>query len=512
MTVLVVDHALTFAGLAAQLDAAGWQRDPDPTAPEPLLPGEPEDAEWHDDATRLRYHFEPATGMRALRLSGTRADAAAATLAAQLPCLGSADARALLGSPDAGDRLRGLQMVELLESYELVGDVAGLADDANATVAGRARLIAARLALLASGEAVGWLAQWKRENPDKSAVFLLAGSAAARAQVLRWLAHTRTAGNEHIDAVLRTALDDGDWEVRMTAIVLAGRLRARAVADAVRAARLPQDTADGVNQDERRMLLTFLSCALELMQGADVPPMSREPPDTRERMHAHVLRCIAGEPVAHREKAFLYLTSLLTPLPDAPPPRALPAGIVADGEGGYLLAAHGIALRWVPAVPHWLGEDLPRMRVPNPIRQASSGGFFITRVPLEDGRALTFDAAAAQCRTLSHATGLMVRLPSADEWEMATRGPDGRRFPWGNNARAEWRLGPSPWGVAGAVGRRSEWTATRHGETALVCGGEDLWVCAMRAPATRDSSHALRAVIEMVGVRGFEPPTPTSRT
>ena len=320
---------------------------------------------------------------------------------------------------------------------------------------------------------------------------------------MRWLAHDRRQSNEYIEAVLRTALEDPDWEVRVTALVVAARLRASSLVDDVARTPLPADTADGVNVDERRMLRTIQLCGLELLQGAEVPPPSESPPNTRELMHDHLLRCLAGEPVAHHEKAFLYLTSLLTPLPDeVVAPVVLPPGIRA-ADDGYVLEAYGIELRWVPAVEHWLGDELPRMQVANPIRRQPCQGFFVARellvapdrsdtnVPL----VCDYRSALEHCRQLRATTGLRVRLPTADEWEMAARGPDARRFPWGNNARGAEHFGASPWGIVDAVGRFGQWTATVHGNDVLVCGGEKQWVCAMRASANRKSEQAIRVVI-----------------
>jgi hypothetical protein len=282
----------------------------------------------------------------------------------------------------------------------------------------------------------------------------------------------------------------------VTALIVAARLRARELLREVSGVRLPQDTADGVNVDERRMLRTIQLTALELLQGAEVPPPADAAPDTKAAMRAHLLRCLAGEPVSHYEKAFLFITSMTTPLPDdAPVPASLPAGIVCSARG-CVLEARGLELCWVPPVDHWLGDELPRMQVANPIRRVRSAGFFIARDVSASADLCDYNAAVEDCRRLGAATGLEIRLPTADEWEMAARGPDGRRFPWGNNARSEARFGASPWGLTGAVGRTAQWTSATPDSEVLVCGGEKQWVCAMREPASRDSARAVRLVVE----------------
>ena len=108
MNVLIVDRQLPFAELASRLRADGWERNADPIAPPPLVAGEPENVEWRRADSRLHYHFEPATGLRELRLSGAQAEEAARTLAAKLPCHGIERARDLLGAPGLESKLLAL--------------------------------------------------------------------------------------------------------------------------------------------------------------------------------------------------------------------------------------------------------------------------------------------------------------------------------------------------------------------------------------------------------------------
>ena len=112
--------------------------------------------------------------------------------------------------------------------------------------------------------------------------------------------------------------------------------------------------------------------------------------------------------------------------------------------------------------------------------------------------------AEAYAAWLSEVTGKTWRLPSEAEWEKAARGPDGRRFPWGNfwnplvlNSHDEgpfdtlpvgsFPKGASPYGLLDAAGQVFEWTGSPAGAGRyLVKGGSwDDSGCGVCRPAAR---------------------------
>ena len=175
-------------------------------------------------------------------------------------------------------------------------------------------------------------------------------------------------------------------------------------------------------------------------------------------------------------------------------------------------------MRWVAPVPHWLGEDSARASLPNPIRQVTPQcGFFIAEVPINSERALWtsdpkqlppdaggldttwfvcgFDEAEHLCELLSELEGERLEVPTADQWEMAARGPDGRRYSWGNSLREGGYLQPSPWLVKNVAGQVCEWTRDRDNKGRhIVCGGLKSPVCARREAVEEDDHGAQCAV------------------
>jgi formylglycine-generating enzyme required for sulfatase activity len=134
----------------------------------------------------------------------------------------------------------------------------------------------------------------------------------------------------------------------------------------------------------------------------------------------------------------------------------------------------------------WQGGEPPAGRETHPVVLVSHGD------------------ANAYAAWLSRTTGKSWRLPTEPEWEKAARGPDGRRFPWGDEfdplrlnshdagpfdtmPAGSFPPGASPHGVLDAAGQVFEWTATPAGTgRRIVKGGSwDDKGCGVCRPAAR---------------------------
>lgn len=458
-----------------------------------------------ESGVRVNYSFHPAMALRVLILTGEGAETAALELCDRLPILTINDIRQLLQSQDLESILLGLHAANVLEAYELLGLVAGLTTHADELVATEAQAILQQLLQKSMAVGLELLTEWKAQHPDQSVLFKLAGSAAEKRQVLRWLMHERTASNSAIEAALRTALEDSDWEVQATAMLAAGRLRAISLASKIRSLDLTNFLPVRIDKTTYQILSSCRKAVLALLEGVPIPPLALTPPDSRELMHHHILRCILGEPVHFQERTFLLIHALTTPLPDrCPLPEPLPQGIVQTSTG-YSLAAYNLSLCWVPPIAHWLGDDLPKMAVSNPIRlHRPNQGFFISQqlfVPPDEtvtnrGYSCTREEAIMWCDRLAAVTQLDIRLPTPDQWEMAIRGPDGRLFAWGNGLPDRATLMQSPWGVEELMVSAGEWTGEAiSAREAIAVSAPKPLPCALRRLVTPNATLGFRLVI-----------------
>jgi formylglycine-generating enzyme required for sulfatase activity len=514
---IILAPSVTFRQIEQELAGEGWQHDPDFTTVDPR---EPELASWSQSYDEeLDYFFDASTGLRTIHLRGEHAVFYAQELTKHLPTLTLDAIQTLLHANQTENVLQGIAAAKAMKAIPLMEPLARLCNHPNPNISESAMQAFKQCFpdLLQTGFAT--LKQAKAKHPERSVLFSHLSDASQRRQILRWLIRDYSETNDHILATLGSALTDLDWEVRATAILAVARLKAVSLINLVRKVELPQTSREGLDAVDRQLLLAFRKAAVAWLEGQQPPQQENNPSTSREAMRWHVLRCVAGLPVSWHDRVFLLAFSLTEPVPSCErSPSTLPTSIIED-QDGYRLAQTGLELVWIPPIQHWLGDDLEHPLISHPIHSVNPAtGFFITKYPLTQSLIQKLDTSLAtnktpnnqteyytcswqeaqQIRTdLSQKLGLAFTLPTPDEWEMAARGPDGRRFPWGNGLECNMLRSPSPWGCRDIVGIISQWTNNLSGSgEVIVCGGTNQLRCAMREiAATEQANVGLRLVL-----------------
>ncbi len=444
----VLTRSMGWSDLVAHLQAAGWSPLDPPIEPGPVEWQGPGATVWilRDLATRnlvLRH------GRGALNLPG---------LATMRPD----EIAGLAQSADALDRLAALQGAEGADPRVAAVCALALVADPEPAIAGQALALLERVG--------GETASTGLEKPA-AALFLIPGWRREKLQMMRWWMRDRPADPTRVEGALARALTDPDWEIAVTAMLATGTLRLRGLVRPVARVRLPETKAEGVTHDEARMILALRDAVLIRLGG---PAGKALPPGVDAVLDGDP----DGLPPGLRDTA----AALSQPLPVGTPPEPAPG--VTLGPAGPALA-DGTLLTWVPPGIYRLGTPLaPRGTVPNPPHRLTlDRGFYIDSVPRPP-----VSLAAAQ----TEAGRLGGTLPTPDQWEMAARGADGRRYPWGMNAGKPTDL--SPLGLGGLTQGPGEWLDPGPDAPPLIAGGAASPVPANRLPSLASISRSHRVI------------------
>jgi hypothetical protein len=520
---LIASPHLSFAELRAQLASLGWEMES--ASETSILAGEPEVAVFVHrlDQTSIHYTFNPVVKFRVLQFRGPNPGPEYLHVASSIPLLNAKDLPAMLNSTEIKDVLLGLFAAEELAEIGMIDQVARICDHADARIARSAVRVRDSLVAGALGQAADQLTAEQSLHPERLAWFKHLPQPELRKQVLRWLMHDSTVSDKSTDQMLRSALLDADPEVRITAVIAAAGLNARNVGHALRDVVIPTSTSEGADPRDRFFYERLRQTALRYLASEPAGENAASEHGKREPGKQEQFRkAIHGE-LEVRDDPTLLLHALTTPLQPVKTPLHLPEGIGLR-NGHYFLKRSGLALRWVAPVPHWLGADAnPSSSIRNPIRQLQpQNAFFITELPVTsamvfwsseptepppdpDGKEASaflcaYEFAAHLCDVFSELEETALYLPSADQWEMAMRGPDGRLYPWGNCLRAHGHVLASPWGVKKGPVNICEWT--RDADAAgmrITCGGKLTTPCAARftvSAANASAQGVIRLVLE----------------
>lgn len=354
---------------------------------------------------------------------------------------------ALLGDTSAENRLRGLAMVALNPQPYFVDALFGLCDDSDAQV---------RQAAQELFEQVFQVKPEQLALPETHVHAPLQD----RRQLLRWVMQTTacaTQANAAITQLIEQSLKDTDWEVRVSAMIACARFRLVSLAPLIAAAILPSIPV--VTRRDLEILHAIQKIVLFILSGkiAEVKPEG-----IKQARWFKIYELIMGEQPSNSTPVELDCLDAIIHYFTTPfqghqqPPQSNPA-VVSLGEK-YFLATTAIELCWVPAGFYWAEIQSSKGAF---FYKKKSPGFFISRYHYsqhgECDDELPATELAIRIDALNKTLGVVLCLPTREQWLSAMCGTDARNYAWGWGLQNDWMLYSSPWGLMQSWSDQGEW-------------------------------------------------------
>lgn len=317
-----------------------------------------------------------------------------------------------------------------------------------------------------------------------------------RRETVRWVLHDFKELNQNIINLLKKALKDADWEVRMSAVIACARMGAKELIKEIRKVEVPQTGRSGMNREERKILQGIKDASMYLLKGGIIGELPTGMPETKEERRNYLLHCVKGNPVRHFHEALLLVVALADPIYPATV-SSLPSAIEIR-EGKYYLKQAQIELCYIPAITHFIGANEISY---HPVQVTKiEGGCFISKNPIYKDKTAwkcTLEEAQTYCQELSKMENIQITLPNSTSWEMAARGHNGRVYPWGLSYSDNILDLESPWGLKYTVGYGGEWTNSKTTDDYMVIMGASKQMrCAEMNFAKPENRFLFRVVIQ----------------
>ncbi|MDJ0654903.1 MAG: hypothetical protein QNJ40_12150 [Xanthomonadales bacterium] len=288
---LVVDPHLGFAEIDRALGKLGFRTGDSALATPPLIPGEPELADWVGDGATIHYTFNPVVRFRLLSVAGDAQLAVSADIRANLPCLKSDDIETLVGSDGQRQVLLGLYAAAETNCLSVLPKVQELRTHTSQRVSAAAARTAEKLGLAFVEAGAEQIAARQRRHPGRSALFEQLSSAEERREVLLWLLHDQADPAGDAVKVLRSGLADENWRVRVTAMLVAARMGCSDAWLDVRRMELPGSSERELDRHWRDLLRGLRAAVLDELSGAPVKPSSSDAAKKRN----HLRRIVSAD-------------------------------------------------------------------------------------------------------------------------------------------------------------------------------------------------------------------------
>jgi hypothetical protein len=426
--------------LSAVFESLGWETIADLPSPASQPVGERLVGQW---TNRRGGHAELVDDGFILILYVSEAEQAEWSRLARLPAWSSEEVGHRLEAADRQVVIEAIRAAALMQDPALFAPLARLRHRPEEAI--RVEAVSAMQQLLPSLLSVGrrWLHDSAASQQGAHPLWSGLGPAWLRRQIFRWLLNDNTSASPGVESVLRAALADPDWEVRVGAIIGVTRWRVRALAGLVEHCALPSVSRDGPDAQDRALLRELRRVACALLAGR-VPPVLDEHASPKLHVMDRLARCLQA-PVAAQDVTdhiALLLHALTTPVPSVPPQPF-------DG-------AASLSTVLVPGGLKFQGDGLS-----GPIQLLAVEGFQVAVDPVGVGAGEQLLSASAAQSWLDGWAGRW-RLPTVAEWLGTLRGNDGRLFPWGNGWQHDAAQCPGPWGTWGH-GEHPEWAVDPSG-------------------------------------------------
>jgi hypothetical protein len=440
--VFVLERSIPQECLSKVFEPLGWQTIEDLPAPESQPVEECLVGQW---TNRRGGHAELVDDGFILILHVGDAEQAELTSLAQLPAWTSEAVAQRLAAVDERVVIEGIRAAALMCDPALFAPLARLRHRPEEAV--RVEAVAAMQqmlpTLLSQGSCL--LREAAAQQQGAHPLWIEFSPAWLRRQILRWLLNDNTSASPGVESVLRAALADPDWEVRVGAVIGVTRWRVRSLAGLVEQCALPSVSRDGPDVQNRALLRELRRVACALLAGR-VPPVLDEHASPKLQVMERLAQCLQVPLAAQdvTDHIALMVHALTTPVPSVPPQ-------LCDG-------APSMSTVWVPDGPAFRGDGLS-----GSIELLQVAGFHVAVDPVEAG-------AGAGARLLSVALvqswlegqAGRWRLPTVTEWLSTVRGNDGRLYPWGNGWQHDAAQCPGPWSTWGH-GEHPEWAVDASG-------------------------------------------------